>query len=92
MRTSAKQVAARLRKLGYPILSVSEVNELENVDGEVKITTSVHVQVGSTYVNVVAETGEGDDIEWQSYPEAANYAALEEHLKKALAATPPKAK
>lgn len=87
MRTSAKQVAKRLKALGFKALSQSEPNFDE--DGEVKITEFVHVQVGFDYVNVVRQEGEGDDLAFQFYPAAATYEALAEDLRTALTSASP---
>jgi len=84
MRTTAKRVANRLRQMGYPILKVTEADPFEPEDGEVQITETVHIQVGSDYVLVVAEEGEGDDVTFLSYPAAATYEKLEGDLKSAL--------
>lgn len=87
MRTSAKQAALRLKGLGFPIVSVSEPSPEE--DGEVKITTDVHVQVGYDYVNVTRQIGEGDNLEFVFYPEAATYEQLAKDIRAAIADSDP---
>jgi len=55
MNFKAAQVAKFLELQGIKAISVSEANQSE--DGEVKITDTVSIQVGSNYIIVVKQNG-----------------------------------
>ena len=50
---SAVKVADYLRRHGFPVISHSEPDDIE--DGMVEVTALVHVQVGSDHYTVVRE-------------------------------------
>jgi len=57
---TAKAVAAQLRKLGIPVLGYAEADWDGLSDGEVDVTSKVHVQVGADYLIVVKCTPKGE--------------------------------
>lgn len=82
IKIPAKEVAARLKALGFPVLSVSEPSDIE--DGEVVITDRVHIQVGYNYVNVVKQSGEEANLAFEFSEAAPTYEKLVADLRVAL--------
>lgn len=78
----AATAAATLRRLGFPVKSITEGDD--GLDGEVTINAFVHVQV-PTYgpgVCVVEETDRGT---FKFYPPRRSVPALADDLRQALA-------
>jgi hypothetical protein len=74
---TAAQVAADLRAAGFKTIRISEPED--EVDGEVAVSETVHVQVGFSHCGVVHDKGD----EFEFYPEATSFAALHRDLKTA---------
>lgn len=79
----ASTVAKRLRALGVPVLRHNEGDD--EVDGQVDITETIHVQVG-TYDNLLTvcrKEGEGDDFGEVSYRNTADLEVVREDIARA---------
>ena len=56
---TAKELGARLKGYGFPVVSTTETNEGEQTDGEVVITPQVHIQVMGREFGVVVDRDDG---------------------------------